>query len=80
MKKKDLLNNTMINLGIGPTEKQITEKMEELQKSFQSEKIRKIKVEEIGQNGVKKLNQRIEKTIIEMNQRNIEDEKEIKDK
>ena len=55
--------------------------MEELRKPFQSKKIRCIKEEEIGQNNVKKLNQRIEKTILEMNQSNSEKgEKEIKDK
>ena len=83
-KYKYLRDNPDIKLEIGPTEQQILEKMEELKKPFQNKEIRHIKEEEIGQNNIKKLNQRIEKTILEMNQSNYEKEekekKEIKDK
>ena len=82
-KFQDLRYNPDIKLETGPTDEQIFEKMEELKKPFQNRKIRPIREEEIGQNNVMKLNQRIEKTILEMNQNNIKkeekEEKEIKD-
>ena len=42
-KKKDLLNNPTINLRIGPTEKQIIEKMEKFQKTLSKGKNKKNK-------------------------------------
>ena len=70
-----LRNDPYIKLAKGPTDKQILEKMAELREHFQNKEIRYIKEEEIGQNNIKKLNQRIEKTILEMNQCNNKEEK-----
>ena len=70
-----LRNNPYIKLEKGPTDEQILEKMKELREPFHNKEIRYIKEEEIGQNSIKKLNQRIEKTILEMNQNNNKEKK-----